>query len=128
MPWQSLTVLVVDDDPSVRLAMGALLQELGCTVLSADSTDRALQVTQNQNPDLLLSDVRLRGTDNGIDVVAALRQRFPGLPALLVSGETAPEVLSKLERTYLNLIHKPVSLNSLKNAIGELITKEKTTA
>ncbi|MBB3167309.1 hybrid sensor histidine kinase/response regulator [Simiduia aestuariiviva] len=127
VPWQALTVLVVDDDASVRLAMGALLQELGCTVLSADNAESALAVSANQQPDLILSDVRLKGTEDGVDVVHAVRQRFPDLPALLVSGETAPDVLSKLERTYLNLIHKPVNLASLRQAIGELLSPEKST-
>lgn len=121
--WSQLTVLVVDDDPAVRAAMTALLQELGCTVLSADGVAAASAQLSTQKPDLLLSDMRLRGAENGLDVVHAVRAHLPKLPVLLVSGETAPDTLLKMEQSYLKTVHKPVNLAGLRQAIGELLTQ-----
>ena len=54
-------------------------------------TREGLLKSMGQQPDLLLTDFRLRGGEDGISAVRSLRSAFPGLPALIVSGDTAPE-------------------------------------
>ncbi|MFG6448738.1 ATP-binding protein [Roseateles sp. BYS180W] len=104
-----LTVLVVDNEAPVREAMGTLLQAMGCTVLLADSTREAMLRVLSRTPDLALVDLRLRGSDDGLSTVRSLRTAFPGLPAVIVTGDTAPEVLRRVHDAGLEMLHKPVS-------------------
>ncbi|MBB3194656.1 ATP-binding response regulator [Roseateles terrae] len=112
-----IRVLVIDDEEPVRVAMQALLSAHGCQVLVAGSTREGLLKSMGQTPDLLLTDFRLRGGEDGISAVRSLRSAFPGLPALIVSGDTAPERLREAHEAGLTLLHKPVSEEQLISAM-----------
>lgn len=120
-PKMDLTVLVVDDEALVRNATALLLNELGCRCLQAEDLTGALQQTLNHSPDVLIADFRLRGKENGIDLVRAVRAIRPGLPAVIVSGDIGPDQLQAIERAGLPLLHKPVHLSNLVQMLrGEL--------
>ena len=108
-----LTVLVVDDELLVRGATALLLTELGCLCLLAEDLAGALRSSETERPDFLIADFRLRGNDNGIEVVRALRERYPDLPAAIVSGDIGPAQLLTIEMAGLRLLHKPVRLKTL---------------
>jgi len=112
-----LRVLVVDDETLVRDGMRTLLEELGCRVTLADGTVQALAAAKNELPDILLADFRLRNGDHGIAAVRALRDLHPGLPALLISGDTAPDRLREAHDANLKLLHKPVPVKVLEQEI-----------
>jgi signal transduction histidine kinase/CheY-like chemotaxis protein len=112
-----LRVLVIDDEDAVRLAMQTLLTGYGCDVVLAGSTREGLLKSLTNPPDLLLTDLRLRGADDGIAAVRSLRSAVPGLPAVLISGDTAPERLREAHEAGLTLLHKPVSAEQLVAAI-----------
>lgn len=115
-------VLVVDDDHAVRQGMQALLQALGVRVTLADGSAEALAAVRAAPPDLLLVDYRLRGSDDGIALVRAIRALHPGLPAILISGDTAPERLREAEQAGIALLHKPVPVAMLRKAVADLTT------
>ena len=120
-PRRSAQVLVVDDEAAIRLGMRTLLEAMGCRAVLADGTEHALAAARGARPDLVLADFRLRGSDNGIATVQALRELYPGLPAILVSGDIAADRLQEAERAGITLLHKPVPLETLKRAIAEAI-------
>jgi DNA-binding NtrC family response regulator len=72
-------------------------------------------------PELVLADCRLGDGDNGIVAVARLRERWPALPALLISGDTDAERLLEAERSGLPLLHKPVTLERLREAMSSAL-------
>jgi signal transduction histidine kinase len=74
-------VLVVDDEPEIRAGMRLLLEDLGCHVQLASDTAEALRCAAAARPDVVLSDFRLRGGDNGLETIRQLRTRYPGLPS-----------------------------------------------
>ena len=113
-----IKVLVVDDEIAVRNGMKVLLETLGCEVALAECTEEALTAAQRKEPDLALVDYRLRGQDNGLATIDALRALYPGMPAIIVSGDTGPDRLQQLEAAGILLLSKPVSTTSLKNAIA----------
>jgi CheY-like chemotaxis protein len=115
----NLTVLVVDDEAQVRSATAMLLTELGCCCLEAEDLCSAYEVSQAQRLDFLLVDYRLRGDNDGIKVVRALREHHPDLPAAIVSGDIGSAQLQAIELAGLRLLHKPVRLDTLMQLLSD---------
>ncbi len=114
-------VLVVDDEEAVRLGMKALLEEFGCAVSLAASTTEAVQSSALRRHDMLIADFRLRGDDSGLKTIFAIRSLQPAIPAILMSGETAPERLKAAHEAGIEVLHKPVSAEALKQQLLLLI-------
>ena len=90
------------------------------------SWDReALKAQAARAPDLVLADFRLAGRDSGLKAIAALRRRQPDLPALLVSGDTAEDRLRQARDAGVPLLHKPVSVSRLLEAMIEAMDRSK---
>jgi CheY-like chemotaxis protein/anti-sigma regulatory factor (Ser/Thr protein kinase) len=117
MSLESLVVLVVDDELSVREGMRALLESLGCSVATADSSDMAIVVAAKVKPNIALVDFRLRNDDDGLVTIARLRHLYPGLPAIIVSGDTAPDRLLAIRKADIPVLIKPVLIETLREAI-----------
>jgi two-component system, sensor histidine kinase len=123
-------ILVVDDEPEVRDSMLALLGKWRCEVVAAASCSEMLQklVSVRRLPDLIVSDYRLQGEENGIEVVARLREEFNSqVPALLITGDTGMEPLREAEESGLHVLHKPLNPSRLRALIANL-RRERTRA
>jgi CheY-like chemotaxis protein len=123
-------ILVVDDDPDVRESMLALLAKWRCEVIAAESCTEMLEklVAVKRIPDLIVSDYRLRGEENGIDVVTRLREEFNAqVPALLITGDTGMEQLQQAQESGLHVLHKPLNPSRLRALIANL-RRERTRA
>ncbi len=118
LSWDNLCALVIDDEQEVGLGMKALLESMGCEVLLADGTLDALRQAKTEKPDIVLADFRLRGEDNGILTIRSIRELYPDIPAILISGDTAPERLREAEDANIPLLHKPVLVDDLEAAIA----------
>ena len=116
----AMHVLVVDDDDTVRCAMKALLQEMGMEVVLAGGTAEAITAARSWRPDVLLVDFRLRGADSGLGTAAALRELHPRLPVILITADTAPARLREAAGAGLLLLHKPVALDILRQALMDV--------
>ena len=117
-------VVVIDDEQAIRDAMATLLGGWGYDVIVASSGDEAIQqlATCLVRPDLLVSDYRLRDGENGIGVIERLRSEYnEPIPALLITGDTAPDRLSDAQASGLLLLHKPVANGRLRAAFAHLI-------
>jgi CheY-like chemotaxis protein/nitrogen-specific signal transduction histidine kinase len=115
----ALTVLVVDDEITVRTVTALLLEELGCRCMEAEDLDSALVAAKAQRPDFLMVDYRLRGAQTGIDVVTALRSLYPHLPAAVVSGDIGPDQLKAVEAAGLAMLHKPCRLETVVRLLAD---------
>ena len=113
-------VLVVDDEDGVRQGMRMLLESLGMRVTLAEGEVDALAAARRDRPDFVLSDLRLRGAQSGIAVIAAVRALWPGIPAMLISGDTSPERLREAQAADIGLLHKPVLLDQLRQALADM--------
>jgi signal transduction histidine kinase len=120
-PLVAAHVLVVDDEAAIRLGMKTLLEAMGCRATLADGTEHAVAAAQLVRPDVVLADFRLRGADNGIATVLAIRALYPSMPAILVSGDIASDRLREAQEAGIALLHKPVPVETLKRAIAEAI-------
>jgi CheY-like chemotaxis protein len=91
MEPDTLTVLVVDDDP-VYLDLAALiLAEEGMATVSASSAAEALGLIEAIRPALILSDFSMPGA-SGLDLLEATRERWPDIPFILWSGNLPERV------------------------------------
>jgi len=119
-------IAVVDDEIAIRDAMSALLQKWGYTVLTAESGDDLVQqmLSRDQVPDLLICDYRLRAGETGQDVITRVRSIFDkNVPAMLITGDTAPERIAEAQSGDALVLHKPVPNGKLRAAIISLLVR-----
>ncbi|WP_439817038.1 ATP-binding protein [Zavarzinia sp. CC-PAN008] len=111
----SLRVLVVDDDPLVRVQAAAMLEDLGHAVLLADGAEEALNLAQGNTVDLVLSDVAMPRL-TGVQMAQVLRVLRPGLPIVLMTGYAEVDPADGPRSTAR--LAKPFTLAELKAALA----------
>jgi signal transduction histidine kinase len=125
-----LRVLVIDDDASVRDSMRTLLTLWSCRVAVACDAGQAIAAARDSFdvPDALVVDYRLREHCTGTQAIEQLRAEFNAeIPALIVSGDTAPERLREVADSGHTLIHKPAQPAALRTfLLGALRVKSAT--
>ena len=117
-------ILVIDDEVAIQAAMRSLLTEWGHEVIVAGSCEQMLERVAHcrTRPGLIICDYRLRGPENGIEVIERLQSEFNhDIPAMLVTGDTGPDRLQEAQRSGHLLLHKPVPRSKLRAAIGNLM-------
>lgn len=122
-------VTIIDNEPSVREGMAALLASWHCEAIVAADEHEAVTalIAANRKPALLIVDYRLRDQVIGIDVIQALRARFgQDIPAVIVSGESSAEELAHIKKSGLPMLHKPVSPAKLRSLVFYLSTSTNT--
>lgn len=117
------TVLVIEDDAMNRDALAGLLTSWGCRVLVAqDLATAQAQCPSAQWPDVIVSDYRLAGNMNGLDIIQALRvQAGRDLPACVISGDTQAQVTQSVQAAGLVLLSKPVRPAKLRGLLRHLL-------
>jgi CheY-like chemotaxis protein len=106
--------------------MYSLLTGWGHAVTTAGSADEILnlQPQSGQCPDLLICDYRLSGQDTGLAAIAALHQHFSAaIPAIIITGDTAPDRIAEAHASGFVLLHKPLSSGKLRAAVGNIIRR-----
>jgi signal transduction histidine kinase len=118
-------ILIVDDDAIVRGAMVALLSSWGCRCWAFEMPAEAVSRLQDEPvPDALICDYRLRGSLTGAEAIAMLRRHWGRpIPAILITGDTAPERMREALDSGVPLIHKPVRPDILHDALLTLIPR-----
>jgi len=119
---KGVKVLCLDDEVAVRNALLELFEGFGCEVQLCRDIAEIQATLKNYVPDILLADFRLVGNRTGIEAINIARQTIPNLPALLISGDTAPERLQQAEKAKIKLLHKPVKPQILKAEILKLLS------
>lgn len=122
-------VLVIDDEQAIRDAMVSLLTTWGYSVIAAGSgTEMKDLLSQcSVRPDAVICDYRLRDDENGIDVIRDLQAECnEAIPAMLITGDTAPDRLVEAQASGLLLLHKPVPNGKLRAAIASLMEASNT--
>ncbi|UCV05280.1 ATP-binding protein [Dechloromonas denitrificans] len=120
-PHIPLIIGVVDDNAELVKALTYALAEIGHQVVSAPSGAELLARLGGNPPNLIISDYRLAGNEDGFNVIATLRKNFGSqLPALIITGDTDPQVIRRMARKQIVVLHKPLSLDVLRTRIAEL--------
>ncbi|MES2033800.1 MAG: hybrid sensor histidine kinase/response regulator [Pseudomonadota bacterium] len=115
-------ILVIDDDEAVRLGMCGLMADWGFDCDAVESLEEALVAAAHRPPGLIISDYRLRGSRTGAEAIAAMRAALGAqIPALLITGDTAPERLREARASGVPLLHKPVSPSALYQGLASVL-------
>lgn len=119
------TVLVIDDEPTVRMLIIDVLEEAGYTAIEAEDGPSGLKILQSGPPiALLITDVGLPGGMNGRQVADAARQLQPGLKVLFITGYAENAAISggHLEPG-MAVVTKPFVMVELAQKITEMIER-----
>jgi DNA-binding NtrC family response regulator len=120
---------VVDDEDNVRASTAASLSLYGIHVEVADGIHHACEIAKQLEKegrplDVVISDFRLRNNEDGIALVEKIRALLGRkLPALLVTGDTAPERVRQAQQSGLRALYKPVKIHDLVEEIRIQVTK-----
>jgi len=115
---QGETILVVEDDPEVRQVAVATLETLGFSVREAETGDEAAAMLERgDRVRLLLSDVRMPGVLNGLDLARRVRREWPSIDVVLTSGYA--DVEDALDE--FHFLHKPYRASDLAEKLRILL-------
>ena len=105
-------VLVVDDDPDVRLFLSESLQTLGFDVVAAEDGEKGLGLLDEADPDLVLVDFAMPGM-NGAQMATVVRARRPDTPIIFASGYSETAAIEEAVGPSAVLLRKPFGIADL---------------
>ena len=123
-PGPLATILVVDDEPSIRSLLKRFLSKSGYMVLeSADGRD-ALEQLRQTKVDLLISDIVMPERD-GLEVLRSLRKDFAGLKVIVMSGAFDGRFLRTAEMLGAHAtLQKPLKMNLVLETVREALSSK----
>ncbi|HEX2801465.1 MAG TPA: ATP-binding protein, partial [Phenylobacterium sp.] len=124
-PGDGETVLIIDDEPTVRMVIVEVLEELGYAAIEAADGPSGLRILQSDTRiDLLVTDVGLPGGLNGRQVADAARQTRPELKVLFITGYAENAVVGDGRlKPGMEVITKPFVMATLAAKIRDLIDR-----
>jgi signal transduction histidine kinase/CheY-like chemotaxis protein len=121
---KGLRILVIEDDELVRQSFQGLLAMWGASVDVFEQAELAIQhATQpDHRPDLIITDHRLGGLHNGLELSREIAQLLSHpIPTLLITGDTEDLSLQRISDKHIQVLYKPVKPNVLIGTIHNLI-------
>ena len=133
----SKTIMIVDDEPSIRTSLKGVLQDEGYRVISAGDGYAAIKLVEEEMPDLIILDIWMPGID-GIETLKRMREVNRSLQVIMISGHgTIETAVNATKLGAFDFIEKPLSLEktlvTIQNAFNyrqlrdeNLILRQKT--
>ncbi|SCA58036.1 putative Histidine kinase [Candidatus Terasakiella magnetica] len=118
-------VLFVEDEVDVQIATEYMFEAWGCVPLVAGSVSEALAHCDagKERPDVIVADYRLRENETGLDAIMEVRKKLAlNIPAVVLSGDTAPDLIRTMERHGLVLLNKPLMPKELRECMSEMLS------
>ncbi|MDG1501093.1 MAG: sigma-54 dependent transcriptional regulator [Planctomycetota bacterium] len=110
---KGLKVLLAEDEPLIAETLGDSLEEAGFQVLKAVDTDSALAILRDQDPDVVLTDIRMPGA-GGMEILRASVESDKLRPVIVITGfATVDNAVEAMRLGAINYIQKPFSNDSV---------------
>jgi signal transduction histidine kinase/CheY-like chemotaxis protein len=109
---QDVIVALVEDDQDIRQMLIKLMEEWGCSVFAGEGADEVMLKLnfKAKRPDILVCDYRLPNGMTAVHVINSMRELWgEGVPSLILTGDTASEVLQDIHASGAILLHKPIA-------------------
>ena len=118
---QKPIILLVDDESTLRSILADMLTAAGYTCITAANGVDALRIVESDLVaiDLMVSDVRMPGTINGVELADQIRQSRPWTAVILISGYTTEGVGQEIRAKGYRLLEKPFRQHQLEAAVRE---------
>ncbi len=108
------TILIVDDEKDIRLTVGGLLGDEGYLVAQASSGPEALERIDESVPEAVVLDLWMQNSEQGFEVLTRIREEYPALPVVVISGHGNIETAVKaVKMGAFDYIEKPLSADKL---------------
>jgi two-component system nitrogen regulation response regulator GlnG len=115
------SLLVIDDEPSVRRAVQEVMQTSRLRVLTAQNSAQAVELFRQQRPLLVLLDIRL-GFESGLDVFARLRELDPAALVVFMTGHgTSDTAIETIKRGAFDYLVKPLDFDQLQQTVDQAL-------
>ena len=122
-----LNILVVDDDPGTAITLKNILARQGHAVSTASSGETAIQLAQQQPPEIALIDMKLPGI-NGLEAYLAMKKDNPDMTAVMMTGYRQEMTLmleTALKADAYTVLYKPLEMGALLKIVKELAIKKR---
>ncbi len=107
----SSTVLIVDDDSSIRWVLARALNNAQFKVLSCDSGQQAISIIESNPPQLVITDIQMNGMD-GLELLATINHKWPELPVIMITAYADTDLATKThELGAFDYLPKPFDIN-----------------
>jgi two-component system nitrogen regulation response regulator NtrX len=117
----SASILIVDDEESIRFSLKGIIEDEGHKVLEAASGEEGLALCEDSLPDLVFLDIWLPGLD-GLTVLERLRRLSDDLPVVMISGHGSIETaVTAIKKGAFDFIEKPLSLEKVVIAVNKAL-------
>lgn len=117
----SKKILIVDDEALIRFGLEKFLKQEGYTTISAGSGKKALELIEDQDPDIALLDLKLQNSIDGLELLGIMKKTRPKIIPVMISGQTeihgAVEAMKLGARDYLE---KPIDFDKLKSVLDSI--------
>jgi len=117
-----MRVLIVEDDLIISLVLDRMVSQLGHEVIAKVTTgERALELARDEQPELILMDIRLAGQLDGIETMILIQKdRF--IPVIYITGNNDRRNRERAEDTdFIDFLIKPVSIEQLEKCFIEAV-------
>ena len=122
------SILVVDDELSMREFLTIFLEKLGHSVISAANGEKAMVMAQEHPVDLVISDIRMPGM-SGLDLLARLKAQKPELAFILITAFASPEdAVLAMKNGAFDYITKPFNVDEVRRIIQAALEKKQSQA
>ncbi len=118
------SILVVDDERSMRDFLRILLQKNGYKVETADNAEKALSYLQDATYNLVISDIRMPGM-SGLELLGTIKEEYPTLPVIMITAFASPnDAVSAMKNGAFDYISKPFNVDEIKSVIESATSKK----
>jgi two-component system response regulator PilR (NtrC family) len=122
------SILVVDDERSMRDFLKILLAKEGYQVKTAPGGIQALDTIEEKAFDLVISDIRMDGMD-GLELLNNIKEKHPALPVVMITAFASPDdAVFAMKNGAFDYISKPFNVDEIKSVILAATSKSKKTA
>jgi len=121
-PEREGSVLVVDDEALIALGLSDILEGMGLPVCGTAATaKRAIELVDEHRPILVLMDVRLKGTEDGVDAALEIHRRH-GTPVIFITGSREQETMNRIHQDHpAGILIKPILPKQLKAEVERVL-------
>lgn len=120
---QEARLLVVDDEPNIRWALGHALRLLGFVVEEASSGEEALALLERKSYDLMVLDMRMPGMD-GVEVMSRAHELYPDLLIVILTGHaTLDSAIAAVRSEAVDYLLKPATVQQIAETVSRSLQK-----